>query len=267
MAIRLAIRLGIRLVVGAALAIAVPIAAAAPRAQTLDDEARYGDCMSLANRDPAAAAQVARDWREEGGGFPARHCAAAALEQAGEFVKSGTALEALAGDMPAGDMPAGDRRGLRVRILAQAGRVWLRANEVERAYDAFDAALAIRPGESELRMQRGLANALLGRYFDAIDDLNAVIDRDPANSDALVLRATAYRRLGGAALANDDVERALAANPDHPDALLERGILRQLANDGDGARQDWRRLIRLAPKSEAAQAARENLENPKNTTD
>jgi tetratricopeptide (TPR) repeat protein len=260
--------MAMRLAVGAALAIAVPIAAAAPRAQTQPrtqtpgDEARYDDCMSLANRDPAAAAQVARDWRAQGGGFPARHCAAAALEQAGEFVKSGTALEALVRDMP-----AGDRRGLRAGILAQAGRVWLRANEVERAYDAFNAALAIRPGESELRLQRGLANALLGRYFDAIDDLNAVIDREPANGDALVLRATAYRQLGSVALATDDVERALASNPDHPDALLERGILRQLANDGDGARQDWQRLIRLAPKSEAAQAARENLENLKNTTD
>ena len=55
-------------------------------------------------------------------------------------------------------------------------------------------------------------------------------------------------------------EDALALAPTHADGLLERGILRRLRQDNDGARQDWLRVLRRAPKSRAAAAARRNLE-------
>lgn len=232
-------------------------------------EERYASCMALAEADPAAAAALADSWRAEGGGFPARHCAAASLEASDRFAEAAAMLVALADDMEmaAADGVLGAPAGLRIDILAQAGAAWLNAGEAGRARAAFAKALAGRPDDTALRLQRGLARALLGRYFDAVDDFNAVLDADPRNIDALVLRATAYKRLGGVELALDDLDRALKLDPEHPDALLERGIVRHLRNDDDRARDDWRRLIRAAPDSAAAQVARENLEKLNNTMD
>jgi hypothetical protein len=43
--------------------------------------------------------------------------------------------------------------------------------------------------------------------------------------------------------------------------LLERGNIRRLKGDLEGARQDWERIGRLAPGSRADMAARANLEH------
>jgi tetratricopeptide (TPR) repeat protein len=230
---------------------------------------RYASCMALAATEPAAAAARAESWQAEGGGFPARHCAAASLEAGERFAEAAAMLVALAADMEmaAADGVSGLAPGLRIDILAQAGAAWLNAGDPEQARAAFGKALAGRPGDTALRLQRGLARALLGHYFDAVDDFNAALDADPENIDALVLRATAYRRLGSIELAFADLEQALTLLPEHPDALLEHGIVQHLRDDDESARDDWRRLIRAAPDSAAAQVARENLENLENTTD
>ncbi len=47
-----------------------------------------------------------------------------------------------------------------------------------------------------------------GKFFDAIDDLNRVLDRSPKRVDALIYRASAYRQLGSLDLALDDATRA-----------------------------------------------------------
>jgi regulator of sirC expression with transglutaminase-like and TPR domain len=57
----------------------------------------------------------------------------------------------------------------------------------------------------------------------------------------------------------DAVTQALALDADNPEALLERGILKQLRGDSDGARTDWQRVIALAPDSPAADLAEQNL--------
>ena len=75
-----------------------------------------------------------------------------------------------------------------------------------------------------------------------------------------MFRASAYRYLDSLELASDDVNRALSLKPDHVAAYLERGIIRRLSRDPDGAREDWLHAINLAPKSPAAEAARRNLE-------
>ena len=62
------------------------------------------------------------------------------------------------------------------------------------------------------------------------------------------------------AAARADTDAALARDPAHPEALLERGILKRLAGDKDGARADWIKLLEVAPKTAAADAARANLE-------
>ncbi len=82
----------------------------------------------------------------------------------------------------------------------------------------------------------------------------------PVRPDLLILRASAYRYLDALELARDDIDRALARGPDNPDGLLERGILRRLAGDAPGARDDWLRAIALAEGTPVADSARADLE-------
>ena len=53
--------------------------------------------------------------------------------------------------------------------------------------------------------------------------------------------------------------RVLAADPDNAEALLERGVLRQRAEDVEGARGDWERVIAVAPDSQTADLATQDL--------
>jgi regulator of sirC expression with transglutaminase-like and TPR domain len=71
---------------------------------------------------------------------------------------------------------------------------------------------------------------------------------------------TAYRYLETYDLAAELIEEALRLEPDNPDALLERGIIRRLNDDKEGARADWTRVVELAPDSPPAEAARKNLD-------
>src|SRR5439155_4999561 len=58
-----------------------------------------------------------------------------------------------------------------------------------------------------------------------------------------------------------DVEKALVLAPNSVHGLLERGTIRRLKGDLEGARQDWDRIGRLAPGSKADLVARANLEH------
>jgi len=60
--------------------------------------------------------------------------------------------------------------------------------------------------------------------------------------------------------ARADIDKALTLAPDSVPALLERGNIRRLGGDDDGARQDWVRVALLAPGSAAEAAAKANIE-------
>ncbi len=238
-----------------ALAAAVALAATAARAQSgPTGQARYQACTTLADRDPESALEDAVQWRDEGGGAPARHCLALALIRMGKFADAATELDALAGVL--------GKKNLRLRpaVLDQAGQAWLRAQKPRNAIASFTGAVEARPDNVEYRIDRALAYAAQGAYWEAVDDLNAAADLAPDRADIYTYRASAYRYLDTLELAQVDVERALALAPDDPVALLERGIVRRLQGDGAGARADWLKVVTLAPNTPAARAAQTNLE-------
>jgi tetratricopeptide (TPR) repeat protein len=77
----------------------------------------------------------------------------------------------------------------------------------------------------------------------------------------LIYRASANRALDRLDPALTDVEKAIARAPNSAPALLERGNIRRLKGDNEGARQDWERVSRLAPGSQADMAAKANIEH------
>ena len=228
---------------------AAPIVPPAPIA----DAQHYDRCLEMAHSDPQKAYADAESWRDIGGGFPARHCAAVALMGLKKYTEAATTLEALANAM----MQLGP--GMRGDALEQAGQAWLLAGKPAEAKSAFDAALGYKPKDAEILIDRAEAHALSGKYFDAIDDLNAALDQMPNRVDALVYRASAYRQLGSLDLALDDLQRALRLDPNSVPGLLERGNLRRLENDDAGAKADWQQVLKLGPGTPAAASAQNNL--------
>lgn len=215
----------------------------------------YDACMRRAEKEPDAAYEDAMGWaRARGGAEPALHCAAVSQFYAGRYRQAAEAFTDLAARFR-------DRRTiLRASLVAQAGRAWLAADEPDKAMAAFAAAIEIAPDAATFRIDRAEAQAAEGKYWEAIDDLNRAIEIDPRRGDAHALRAAAYRQVDAADLAMEDADSAVRLAPKLPEAWLERGILKRLKGDKDGARRDWREIFLLEPDGVAADTARANIE-------
>jgi len=223
------------------------------RAAEIDHAARYRACMAMVKTDPKKAFSDAIRWRDLGGNEGANHCAAAALIGLEQYGEAAVRLEGLA-------LGSKQKPELRGRILSQASAAWLLAGNATRAEAAATAALTLAPEHAGIFVDRAQARALLNDYRGALEDLDASLKRTPNDVDALVFRATAKRYLKDIPGAAADITTALQINNSHPEALLERGILRRLSNFDKGAREDWLTVLSIAPESDAAAAARVNLE-------
>jgi len=226
--------------------------AGSPRAADAEAE-KYAKCMKLARDDPPAARKLAQGWQEQGGGHPADHCLAVSLIGLRQYKDGAARLEKLAQAMVRA--PA----GLRADVLGQAAQAWLLAGDAGRSYTADGMALALRPDDLELLVDRAAAAGSAGWFDKAVADLDRVLQSDPSRLDALIYRASANRALGRLDPALADIEAALKRAPDSPAALLERGNIRSLRGEIDGARADWVRVAALAPGTTAATAAKTNI--------
>jgi len=234
-------------------AAATPPAAAEDIAGVRIDDPRHLACLAQAASDPAAALREAGQLARSGAVDAGEHCAAAAHLALGEPGEAARRLERLGGG---GQAPS----QLRAAWLAQAGQAWMMAGDAQRAYGAATLALVLVPDDIDLLTDRAIASASLGRPFEAIDDLNRVVDLDPARAEAFVFRASAWRQAGRRDLAADDIARALALDPGNPEAFLERGMLRSAARDFANARGDFQRAAELAPGTPTEELARTQIE-------
>ena len=222
-------------------------------AKEINQAREYRSCMALAKKTPQEGFDAALSWRGLGGGDAAEHCLATALIGLGHYQDAAGRLETLAGK-------AKENAKVKAGLLTHAAQAWLLGGNPARAEAVLTAALKLTPTDSALLVDRAQARAGQKDFQGALEDLNQAIDHEDRRPDAFVFRATAYRFLDKLELALADLERALALSPKHPDGLLERGILRRLRNDKAGARQDWLAVLRAAPGTPAAEAARSNLE-------
>jgi len=214
----------------------------------------YKACIKLTKREPELAFGSALSWRDTGGGFPARHCAALALVGMKKYHLAAPRLEKLADEMA----KAGS--DFVIPVLSQAANAWLLAEDYSRANAVASAALELEPGNIELLIDRSRILAKAENYQEAFDDLDLVLRLDPTRPIALAFRGAALRQLGDNQRAMEDVELALSLKPDLVEALLERGILHRLTGNNDQARQDWLKVLDLSPHTPEGESARRNLE-------
>ena len=228
------------------------ISLAAPRRDPVNAR-KYAQCMDLARKDPDAAFDWAMDWRDMGGDEAARHCIGVALIGLKLYKEAGNRLEALAQEMQSD-------KTVQAGILAQAAQAWHLDRKPARAIALMNAALKLSPGNPDLLVDRSTMHAGRGDYITALADLNIVLAKDPTRIDALIFRATALRFTDKLEQAETAIVSALALDENNPDGLLERGIIRRLKGDKDGARRDWLSILTHVPNSTAADAAQANLE-------
>jgi Flp pilus assembly protein TadD len=224
---------------GAALAAEPPI----------DHELQYRACVALVYRNPAEALESARAWEAKGGGLAARHCAALALFERGDYALAAERLEGLAGEVPAENVVKPPD------LMGQAGNAWLLAGNAARARQALEAALREAPDDAALLIDMARAQAAEGDFAGALRSLDRALEASPEDTDALTFRASALRRLERLDEAFATVERALALNPDNPSAWLERGLVRHARGDDEGARLDLTTLRSRFEGTPAAEAA------------
>ncbi|GAB3128705.1 tetratricopeptide repeat protein [Novispirillum itersonii] len=231
-----------------------PAAAPAPavKSDVGWNSADYAACMKTARERPKAGFDQAGEWAAFGGGVPAEHCRATALIGLNEPEAAADLLETLA-------EKSRESAQIKVGLLRQAAQARTLAGQPPRALAVLNAAAKVLPGDPDVLEDRAVMRIDYGEPWDAVDDLNGVLDRQPNRVSALVLRAAAYRRLETLDLAKADIQRALALEPNNPDALVESGILARVTGNDSAARTLWMSVLRSAPESPAADIARANL--------
>lgn len=230
---------------------------------------RYADCVAAVEADPEQAVALASQWRDVGGGIPAKHCLGLALFEAGKAKNAAVAFAQAASDLESGKSqllggPIRYTPETAAALHGQAGNASLVAGDPASAYQHFSRALKLAkslsaPQRGNLRIDRARALAAMSDYKLAKADLDKAINDLPNSADAWLLRAAAHRHLGQASAAKTDVEKAIQLAPQEPEALLERATQAARAGDITTAEADWRTIMAIAPNSPAADIARVNL--------
>jgi len=133
-----------------------------------------------------------------------------------------------------------EAKGHKAIVLLQKGK----AKEAEAA---ADEAIRIE-STGELHFARGAIRMALGRFKDAIADLDAAIGLEPKNDEYYVARGEVALRVGRVDSAERDYARAIEINPKNAKAFLGRGGLMLVKRDFASAAIDLDHCVNLAPK-------------------
>lgn len=231
----------------------------------------YTKCIEAAQTNPQVALETALTWRDTGGGLPARHCAAVAYTNLGQYLNAALEFETLADEMRRGvgwhfkNTPTPSQKGLLPDVYAQGGNAWLLAGDAVKAYEFFTLGLAeATPGSKtsiDLLIDRSLASAQMGEFEKALDDLLEVEGKVKPSPEIYILKASAYRSLEEYDKARIEIKKAFQLDPTNREGYLEMGNLLRETGDNGGARENWLAYLRLYPDGPAADAVRKNLEN------
>lgn len=219
---------------------------------------RLQRCIDIAIEDPDNGAEDALIWAGEGGGFSAGQCLGFAYARAERWNDASVALEAAAelANRAAAQADA-------ARLWAQAGNAALAGGDASRAKSLLDKALSgslaggLALGEAHLDRARALV--VLDDMQGARADLDRAVELASEDPLAWLLSATLARRMTDLSRAAHDIAEAKLRAPDDASIALEAGKIAILSGDDARAKEEWARVLTLAPSSEQAVAAREML--------
>ncbi len=118
-------------------------------------------------------------------------------------------------------------------------------------------------GPSTPPTQQGDAYYDAGRWSDAIPWYEKALQAAPGNTDVRTDLGTAYFYSGDSAKAREQWFKVLDQDPNKVQTHFNLGIMysSQTPPDVDAATKEWETVIELAPTSEQAKTAQQNLKN------
>ena len=233
------------------------VALTAAQAAPAQADQRLRSCTALVRTAPERAASEAETWIAASGGVSARQCLGLALSALERWAPAATAFEQAARDAE------GALDGRRADLWVQSGNAWVAGGDPARAAAAFDAALLV-PGISDalrgqIHLDRARAMVAQGNNASARTDINRALELTPGDATAWYLSAALARRQRDLGRAQTDIARAMELAPQEPGITLLAGTIAGLSGNAAEAERLYRRVVAIAPASEAGQQAQAAL--------
>ncbi|HZT79908.1 MAG TPA: tetratricopeptide repeat protein, partial [Gemmataceae bacterium] len=127
------------------------------------------------------------------------------------------------------------------------GNVWRHGGATERAREEYQRALELDPARDDAREWLARCQVRLGRYAEALANLEELQKRRPGDPGLLVEMARCQHDLNRRDEARQTLDAVLADHPDHPAALRERGRMALVGGDPAEAEQLLARAARADP--------------------
>jgi len=134
-------------------------------------------------------------------------------------------------------------------ILFTRSRAFFELGRYEDALADLDRVIAIDPTYDHALNNRGVANLALGAYEQGVSDLTAAIALKPDDALAYRNRSGAYYDLRKLDLAIADANIAIARDSRDPLGYVVRGNARDRKGDFDGALSDYGLALKLSPQN------------------
>ena len=123
----------------------------------------------------------------------------------------------------------------------------------------FNKAGMLGCNDADLFMNRGIAEANLGDFTNAITDFSTTIQHSPGYPIAFCNRGTAYDKIGKFDSSIADYNKAIKLNSNYLDAYLYRGIVYDKTERYDSAIADYNRAIELNSNIDVLYFSRGNI--------
>jgi tetratricopeptide (TPR) repeat protein len=127
--------------------------------------------------------------------------------------------------------------------------------------DALMAAIKQNPNDAGAHVELGNAYFDAERWQDAIPFYERAFQLDSKNPNVSTDLGVAYYQTNRTDDALAQFDKSLAIDPTHTKTLLNKGIVLAFGKeDLNGASEEWKKVVALAPDSPEGQAARRALE-------
>lgn len=129
----------------------------------------------------------------------------------------------------------------------EKGLSFYRSNQLEKAFDAFSAAVRSDPENADAWNNRGAVQYRQKKYHGAISDYTRALALAPSSFNGLKNRGIAWLESGRPERAVADFSRALGLVPESADVLISRGIAQYRLGRFGNALDDFLAAVQLAP--------------------